>query len=687
MNTPARPRPLRVRARRCRDRRRRRARVGAVLAIDHAGAHRQRLTTAHDTTVGLVPRPTSPAGSPPMPRRHLHSTSPYASLAVVAWTRPRRHHHQPRAGTGPPGATRRHPPPTRPHRRRPRPPRGAAGRANDAAPTARLRRHPRRHPPRRIHPRRLQRQPPFPPEPPPPPSTPTTRARDSIRADSRRPSRPSDARRSPPAGGGAPTPSPARTSRSPASPASSATTRPSCARSGTPTKAATWATATASPTPPSSNSDGRSTSPRHLAGADTATPAAPDTGPLPAASPPDAQPAAPAATSHIVITEPGHTIWDQIDDRRRRPHDGRRHAVAQLADGATTPLGPWVFDADNPDLIHPGMPFDLQPAIDLHTPPPDTTSDAPPTAPESTPPDTALAAPNPVPPPATDRASSDAHRRRCRPRRGRSRRHRDGAQRNLPGRDDQPTAPARRSPSTDTPTAPPAHVARRRRRRPWPGTHSDAGARAGRPCSGRPARRRRRDTHATSTPIQPATTPTAVGCRSSRSPPPAWRSAVSSSASTGVAAGARLTTADGRPVALPDGELATEERVIRAAARLDRAARADAALRHLSTELAERATVLRSRYVLVDDDRRDRRPPPNRQPRRQAGSSARTRSGGAAPSTTRRSPTPPTSTLTRGPPSSRSVSPSTATPPSSSTSKRSASPASPDRPAPTCARR
>ena len=42
-------------------------------------------------------------------------------------------------------------------------------------------------------------------------------------------------------------------------------------------------------------------------------------------------------------------------------------AVAERSDGATTPLGPWVFDADNPDLIHTGMAIDLQPAIDLHT--------------------------------------------------------------------------------------------------------------------------------------------------------------------------------------------------------------------------------------------------------------------------------------------------------------------------------
>ena len=175
-------------------------------------------------------------------------------------------------------------------------------------------------------------------------------------------------------------------------------------------------------------------------------------------------------------------MWDQIDEVVDTPTATDVAAVAEANDGTTTPLGPWVFDADNPDLIHAGMPFDLQPAIDLHNPPipievppPDApaatptggnesaTAEAPtPAAPTETaqagPPSTALpAAETPATTAATPSAvdPADHHRRRT--------------------------------------TRTTEHAARLGRRRHGAGTHSRARARPGRRCTGRPARRRRGD--------------------------------------------------------------------------------------------------------------------------------------------------------------------------------------------------
>ena len=134
---------------------------------------------------------------------------------------------------------------------------------------------------------------------------------------------------------------------------------PRClASSGTPTETATWATAT------------RFTDPAVVKLGWTLrvpAPAAPRS--LPVAAPPGATPTSrlrphrdasvepavdPAPLSHIVITDNGDTLWDEIDEVVDTPTMADVRAVAERSNGATTPLGPWVFDADNPDLIHTG---------------------------------------------------------------------------------------------------------------------------------------------------------------------------------------------------------------------------------------------------------------------------------------------------------------------------------------------
>ena len=309
-------------------------------------------------------------------------------------------------------------------------------------------------------------------------------------------------------------------------------------------------------------------------------------------------PAAPSETtavpvaspaSHVVVTEPGDTMWDQIDEVVDTPTATDVAAVAEANDGTTTPLGPWVFDADNPDLIHAGMPFDLQPAIDLHNPPipievppPDApaatptggnesaTAEAPtPAATTETaqagPPSTALPA---AETPATTAATPSAVD---------------------PGTtiDAAPPAPPSTLPASDVVVTAPAPTA-------VPGPV---------PAGAAPA-------------VQPgdvAATPPAGPPVDTRDDP--WRPGpIVPLAAGGMAIAGLVIGLDrrrrrrqahdggGRPVALPDGTLAAGEQVVRAAARLDRAARANAALRHLSVELAERATVVRARYILVDDD-------------------------------------------------------------------------------------
>jgi hypothetical protein len=326
--------------------------------------------------------------------------------------------------------------------------------------------------------------------------------------------------------------------------------------------------------------------------------AAPGAGNLAAGDPTTelgAEPAAHAATTHIVITEPGDTMWDQIDDVVDEPTTADVHAVAQAADGATTPLGPWVFDADNPDLIHPGMPFDLQPAINLHTAIGDPSNEAPPADSAPTP---LATAPAPTAEPATTTAP------------------------------DQPVA--------TTPPADPGDAARDASEAPPAATVPTTGRVDTDPrtttatASAPPVTSRRTEVAAawptpTAAPWPvPTVAPTPVAQPGDAAPPaPAPTHAdddpdtsslpIVPIAAAGMTIGGLLIGLDrrrkrrqahephGRRVARPDGDLATNERVLRAGAHLDRAARVDAALRHLADELAERAAVLRARYVLVDD--------------------------------------------------------------------------------------
>ena len=185
-------------------------------------------------------------------------------------------------------------------------------------------------------------------------------------------------------------------------------------------------------------------------------------------------PAAPSETtavpvaspaSHVVVTEPGDTMWDQIDEVVDTPTATDVAAVAEANDGTTTPLGPWVFDADNPDLIHAGMPFDLQPAIDLHNPP-TPIEVPPPDAPAATPTGGNESATAEAPTPAAahrDRAALG--RRRPRSPQPRSRRRR----------------PRRRVPSIRRPPPTPHHPHHRAR---CPPRTSSSRRRHPQPCPG-----------------------------------------------------------------------------------------------------------------------------------------------------------------------------------------------------------
>jgi hypothetical protein len=253
------------------------------------------------------------------------------------------------------------------------------------------------------------------------------------------------------------------------------------------------------------------------------------------------------------------------------------NAVAERSDGATTPLGPWAFDADNPDLIYTGMAIDLQPAIDLHTA--DAAMAVEPAPVTDAGPDP-VAVPEPVADPSPSVATQTSADTTVEQAAG-------SVGDPVTAAPDAPATPATPLPAVATAAAPATpHVV------PTPEVADPARA-AAQPGDLAPAAPAHVDDSTDSDTTQLPLVPLAVA---------------------GMTLGGLILAVDrhrrrrqahdphGRPAALPDGELLQHERVLRAAARLDRAARTNAALRHLADELAARATVLRPRYIVVDDN-------------------------------------------------------------------------------------
>ena len=316
----------------------------------------------------------------------------------------------------------------------------------------------------------------------------------------------------------------------------------------------------------------------------------------PTPAPPDAA----AAVGHIVTTETGDTLWGLIDDVVDTPTAADIDAVAEKADGATTPLGPWVFHADNPDLIHTGMPFDLQPAIDLHAPP---TADAPPSpaapadAGPTTPPTAAADAPPPQPAAPPTVADTELTDQAAPP---------DPAAASPDAATTTPTAQSLDPTGGDVDTTAAPTVVAVASTPPATVATSPAVSAVPAPTAPVPAATTAQPDDMAPPIDTPATDDDAGDTDTARLP--VVPLAVAGMTIAGLLAGLdrrrrRRQAHDphGRAAAVPGGELAADERVIRSAARLDRAARANAALRHLSTELAARAGVLRSRYILVTD--------------------------------------------------------------------------------------
>jgi hypothetical protein len=304
---------------------------------------------------------------------------------------------------------------------------------------------------------------------------------------------------------------------------------------------------------------------------------------IPTHEPPAHAPA--TSPSHVITIQDGDTLWDHVDAVvPGPPTPADIEAVARHADGATTPEGPWVFDAANPGLVHRGMQIDLQPAIDLHSPPADTPTVEPaaPAAPAA-PVVEDLAGVGPAASPTAPAAPVT-----------------------------QPPAPPVTPPTgpTSVPTARPSPAAA-------PATTAAPPAPAPAPVA----------THAVPPVPLPATrTPTSntvqPGDRAATPPanvtvddPAADTSTVPvlPIAMAGMSLAGLVMAIDrrrrrrqshhpaGQQIALPDGETDLAERAIRAGAHLDRVARLNASLRHLAGELADRNIPLRSRHIIVDN--------------------------------------------------------------------------------------
>ncbi len=283
--------------------------------------------------------------------------------------------------------------------------------------------------------------------------------------------------------------------------------------------------------------------------------------------------------THLVVVEPGDNLYRLIDDVVDEPQPEDVDAVAHANDGTATSDGTFVFHASNPNLIHPGQTFDLQPAIDLdlaQTAPPaiETVEAVPPPVPLPDPPveahqEPSVAEPAEVAPAPLPTAAPVAEA--------------DVAAMPVPTVE-QPNVeagPLPAPPSVVTMPAPPipipAHAI--------PPSPTQPGDVAPTPTS------------------QPADSPQA----SDESAP------VPALAAGGLALAGLLFALDrrrrrnrthrpiGHTIDPPDEPLATSERILRGAAHLDRAQRTNLALRQLAPALANRAAPLRARHLLVDD--------------------------------------------------------------------------------------
>lgn len=321
---------------------------------------------------------------------------------------------------------------------------------------------------------------------------------------------------------------------------------------------------------------------------------------------------APVSASHDEPVERGDTLYDMIDEVIDDPVTMTHvQAVSIKNDGVATPDGTFVFSAANPDLIHPGQVFDLQPAIDLDTPGAVDPVDElpPPAAPDIV--ETPAEAP-PVPDtPATNEAPTDNLD--------------DGTQTgsesggvvdNAPVDDasgDAPDAvgqgdrvqiddplidplidPVVEPVVADTPAvadvAPPAPpVTAPAPPTPIPTNAVDV------------ARAQPGDSAAT--PPQPA----AAAANADESGIPFVLLAAGGLGLAGLFIAldrrrrvARAKRPLGRAITAPDPVAERHEQIMRAAAHIDRAMRVNLAVRHLGAQLAERDAALRCRYIIAD---------------------------------------------------------------------------------------
>ena len=288
----------------------------------------------------------------------------------------------------------------------------------------------------------------------------------------------------------------------------------------------------------------------------------------------------PAPDSHDEHVERGDNLYAMIDEVIDDPVTPTHvEAVALENDGVTTPDGTFTFSASNPDLIHPGQVFDLQPAINLATPTPGidpVVDELPPPAATD-----AVETPTEAPPiyeaptaneTTADNPSTDVNG--------------GGVAADAPAADPVVEAtpvvadiavPAPAVPAPAPPTPIPTNAVDVPRAQP-----GDSAA----------------------TPPQPATAAT-VDIDQGGIPIMLLAAGGLGLAGLFMALDRRRRIARakrplGRAIAAPDPAVQRDEQIMRAAAHIDRATRVNLAVRQLGAQLAERDGPLRSRYILAD---------------------------------------------------------------------------------------
>ncbi len=316
---------------------------------------------------------------------------------------------------------------------------------------------------------------------------------------------------------------------------------------------------------------------------------------------------APVSARHDEPVEQGDTLYDMIDEVVDDPVTMTHvHAVSIKNNAVATPDGTFIFSAENPDLIHPGQIFDLQPAIDLDTTDATDTADElpPPAAPDIV--ETAAEVPPVNDTPATDEAPAehfdDSTHNEAESGGIVDNATVDDARDDAPGavvqadrvQIDDPTIEPIVDPAVgNTPAvadvAPPAPPVTA----PAPPTPIPTNAVV-------VARAQPGDFAAT--PPQPAA---AVTAGESGIPIMLLAAGGLSLAGLFIALDRRRRIARakrtlGRAIAAPDPAVERHEQIMRAAAHIDRATRVNLAVRQLGAQLAERDTGLRCRYIIAD---------------------------------------------------------------------------------------